>query len=74
MFPCRHPPRSEKFTVAVEDLNPGGHVDDVQLILIVNSHRSWFLKAAVGQATSTPDKFRVAATATGLRVSQYQHR
>ncbi len=74
VFPLGHPPRPEEVTIAVEDLDPSRHVDDVQLILIVNRHRTWFLKSPVRQAASTPDQFRLAVTATGLRASQHHHR
>ena len=48
----------KEVAVGVEDLDAGGHVDDVELIFAVDGHRPRLLQAAVGDAAAPPDRFQ----------------
>ena len=60
LFVDRRLPVAEVIAVGVEDLDAGGHIDDVELVLGVDGDRAGFLKAAVGKAAAAPGADEVA--------------
>jgi hypothetical protein len=59
----RRTPSVEKFAVSVKNLNSPGRIHDVQLVFIVNRHRSGLLHATVAQPTASPDFLQSPCTA-----------
>ena len=51
-------PGAEEISVRVEHLDPGGHVDDVQIIVPVDGDRAGLLKSPIGNSTAPPDKIQ----------------
>jgi hypothetical protein len=52
-------PTAKKMSVQIEDLNPGSHVDDVELLAVVDGHRPGLLQPPRGDPPSSPNGFRV---------------
>ena len=62
----RRLPDPQEIAVAVEHLDAGRHVDDVELVGIVDGDRARFLKPAVGDADPPPDIFQAAVVDAAL--------
>lgn len=48
--------------IAIKDLNAGGLIDDVKLVLIVNGHGSWLEESPIRYSMQTPGRFQAAFT------------
>ena len=53
-------PAAQEVAVGVEDLYPGGHIDDVEVVFPVDGHRPGLLKPAVGDSASPPDRLQLS--------------
>ena len=47
-------PAAEEMALAVEDLDSGRHIDDVEMIFPVDGHRPGLLQSTIGDAASPP--------------------
>jgi hypothetical protein len=52
-------PTANVFTVCVEHLDPRGHIDDVQLVFVVDRHRPRFAELPFAGAERTPHFLRL---------------
>ena len=53
-------PAAEEPAVGGEDLDAGGHVDDIEAVLPVDRHGAWLLQPAVGNSPAAPDGLQVS--------------
>jgi len=48
-------PAAEELAIGGEDLDAGGHVDQIKMVVGVDGHRPRLLQSAIGNATPPPD-------------------
>ena len=68
----RGPGRAEVMAVAVEDLDAGGEIDDVEAVLAVDGDGAGLDEVAVLHAPVTPDQFRLRVRPAAARAGQHQ--